>query len=453
MAVLLTVTGLVVYGIFRGDLNRSIDRSLVSRSAEVVAALRGSRAPPAVAGEGDDFTQVLAADGSLLAASPHVRGDALLAGAALRAAAVRPVMTEHPAIPALEGSLRIRAVPAASPRGRLIAVVGTALGERNDALRTLALLLGGGGAVALLLASLAGYGVASAALRPVEAMRRRAAAITPAGSGRRLPVPRSSDEIARLGKTLNEMLERIDAAFARERAFTADASHELRTPLSVLKAELELALRRGRSLEELHAALGSAAEETDRLARLAEDLLVLARVDEGRLELRTEPLDALELLETVAGRFAADSTGRRVRVAGGTLPIPLDGDRTRLEQALSNMVDNALRHGAGDVLLSAGASDGVVELHVVDRGDGFAPGFIDHAFERFSHAAEARSRGGAGLGLAIVAAVATSHRGTAHALNQPGGGADVWLELPRSNGTSGVSGAAGSPPGEAFVVP
>jgi signal transduction histidine kinase len=309
--------------------------------------------------------------------------------------------------------------------------VGTSLGERDDSLRTLAALLAGGGAVALLLSALAGYGVAAGALRPVEAMRRRAAAVRPGRSGERLPVPDSRDEIARLGVTLNEMLDRLEAAFARERAFTAEASHELRTPLGILKAELELALRQDRSPGELRAALESASEETDRLVQLAEDLLAIARLDDGRLPIRTGAVDADHLIASVAARFEsrAREGGRRVSAAANG-KLRFDGDRARLEQALGNMVDNALRHGAGEIRLSAVAREGSAELHVTDAGAGFDPEFIDRAFERFARAAGARGTAGAGLGLSIVAAVAASHSGSARAANRDGGGADVWIELP-----------------------
>jgi signal transduction histidine kinase len=292
--------------------------------------------------------------------------------------------------------------------------------------------------------------VASGALRPVEAMRRRAAAITPGEDGPKLPVPGSGDEIARLGATLNEMLDRLGAAFARERAFTADASHELRTPLGILRAEIELALRHGRSMDELRAALASAAEETDRLVQLAEDLLVIARLDQGRVPLRLAGLDARELLAGVAGRFEV-----RAREAGRSIAVSappearVRADRARVEQALGNLVDNALRHGDGPVRLTAVPRGATVELHVVDDGAGFPPGFVDRAFERFARADGARARGGAGLGLAIVAAIAVSHGGRARAANRPGGGADVWIEVPADAAgaqRSDTSSSRSSPP-------
>lgn len=436
MAVVLALTGVAVYRIFRGDLNSAIDGSLRTRSDEVAALVR--HAGPGldaslrqVGGEGDDFAQVLGTDGDVLAATPQVRGLELLSGPALRRAAHSTVVREHPPIGELDGSLRMRAVPVATPAGRRIVLVGTSLGERDDSLRTLAALLAGGGLVALVLSSIAGYGVAAGALGPVEAMRRRAASISRAEAGQRLPVPHSSDEVARLGLTLNEMLDRLEAGFARERRFTADASHELRTPLSILKAELELALRRGRSAEELHAALASAAEETDRLVRLAEDLLVIARLDGRELPIRHVEIDAARLLGTVADRFCARASrgGSTLRVEAAE-GIRVRGDETRLEQALGNMLDNALRHGGGEIRLAAVDHGATVELHVSDQGPGFPAGFIDRAFERFARADGARSRGGAGLGLAIVAGIAESQGGRAAAVNGSAGGADVWLELP-----------------------
>jgi two-component system OmpR family sensor kinase len=413
MAVVLAATGLVVYGIFRSDLNNTIDNSLRARADELASATSQHAAEAA---SGEDFAQMLRPDATVLAASRNVHARRLLTRADIARA---PAFIEHASVPPFDGRLRMRVVPV----GRQIVVAGESLGERDDSLRTLALLLAGGMAVALLLACLAGYGVATGALRPVEAMRRRAAAISGARVGERLPVPESADELARLGKTLNQMLDRLEAALARERMFVADASHELRTPLAILKTEIELALRRGRSAEELRAALESAGEETDRLVQLAEDLLVIARVDQGRLPLRAEDLGVAGLFAAVAERLGvcAEDPG----------PLRIHGDRAWLEQALGNLVDNAKRHGRGEVRLSAAARGGMVELHVTDEGDGLSPEFVPHAFERFTRADGARARGGAGLGLAIVAAIAASHGGSAHA-----DGADVWLQLPRLNDTS-----------------
>jgi signal transduction histidine kinase len=287
--------------------------------------------------------------------------------------------------------------------------------------------------VALLLASFAGYLSIGAALRPVEAMRSRAAAISAAELHERLPVPEADDEIHRLGNTLNEMLARLEVALERERTFVDDASHELRTPLALLKTELELALRYGNQSGELHAAVVSAREDVDRLIQLAEDLLVVARSEKGRLSIDLEPVAVVPLLgslrERFASRFATEGRALRIAVESGS-DLAVEGDRLRLEQALTNLIDNALRHGTGEVTLSARRADGHAELHVQDDGPGFPLDFLPRAFERFSRADAGRTGEGSGFGLAIVAAIAEAHRGYAQAANLPTGGADVWVSIP-----------------------
>jgi signal transduction histidine kinase len=262
-------------------------------------------------------------------------------------------------------------------------------------------------------------------------MRRVAADISAASQGRRLPLSRPDDEIRRLGETLNKMLARLESALAREREFVADASHELRTPLALLKTELELAVRQPRSPEELQSALRSAVEEVDRLAQLAEDLLAIARSDRGTLPIRPAPLKVAELFADVVHRFEARAAaaGRRIEVDDpGDLALVADG--LRLEQALGNLVDNALRHGSGTIRLAAIEREGQVETHVTDEGKGFPAEFLGHAFERFSQADKSRRSGGAGLGLAISEVIARAHGGWAQAQNHAAGGADTWLSLP-----------------------
>jgi signal transduction histidine kinase len=285
--------------------------------------------------------------------------------------------------------------------------------------------------VALLAASLGGYALAAGALRPVEDLRRRAEAVTP-GEPSNLPVPPAGDEVSRLALTLNDMLARLQAAVEHERRFVADASHELRTPLALLRTELDLALRRPRSREELESALRSAAEETQRLSRLADDLLLIARADQGPLPIRLEVVAAGDLLADAAARFAvrAEHQGRELRVEKTALEI--EADPLRVGQALANLVDNALTYGERAVELAAEERDGLVELHVRDEGSGFPHHFRARAFDRFSRADEARSRGGSGLGLSIVELVARAHGGTVGLADCPSGGADVWIAVPRA---------------------
>jgi signal transduction histidine kinase len=262
-------------------------------------------------------------------------------------------------------------------------------------------------------------------------MRRRASAVSATAPGR-LPVPPSRDEISRLATTLNEMLERLETSFEHERRFVADASHELRTPLALLRTEIEVTLRRPRSAAELETTLRSAAEETERLSRLAEDLLLIARADSGSLPIRREPVAAEDVLARVAARYAGAGSQAGRSVVAEETGVVLEADPDRLVQALGNLVDNALAHGAGSVTLFAYERGDAVELHVADDGKGFPDEFLPRAFDRFSRADEARGRGGTGLGLSIVDLIATAHGGSAGASNRSGGGADVWVSLPRA---------------------
>ena len=432
MALVLGATGLFVYARLGAALDDTIEAGLRSRAGDVSALVKQADSGLAESGrsplteQGENLAQVLDGSGAVLDSTPTVRGHALLDAAGLARAQRGTIVVDRGPPPGAEDPVRLLATPVRAQGRTLVAVVGAPVDDRNDALRNLAGTLLIGGPIALLLASLAGYGAAAAALRPVERMRRRAAEIQVAEPRTRLPVGPADDEIGRLGETLNLMLARLEAAFARERTFVADASHELRTPLAILKAELELALRAGRRVEELEAALRSAAEETDRLVQLAEDLLVIARVEEGRLPIRSTRLDAKDVVETVERRFAP-RIALGVRAPEG---LGLVADPLRLQQALGNLVDNALRHGGSRVELSAERVDGQVELHVRDNGPGFPVRFVDDAFERFTRADHGRGRGGAGLGLAIVAAIADAHGGAAGARNLPAGGADVWISVP-----------------------
>jgi heavy metal sensor kinase len=435
MAVVLAGTGALIYWRVAGDLRHALDDQLRTRAQDVTALVErggslGGTGSPLVE-RGESFAQLLSVDGRVLDASRPLGDERLLSSAELARASGGPTFADRPSVRGLDEPARLLAVPVTRNGERLVVLVGTTRENRAETLHSLLTAFLVGGPIALLLAGLGGYLLAGAALRPIEAMRRRAAAISADSLDERLPVPPSHDEVAALSVTLNEMLARIGEGVERERRFVADASHELRTPLSLLRAELELALRGERSAEELRAAIRSAAGEADRLTRLAEDLLLLARSEQGRLPLRLEPVDAVDVLETVAERFAARAAadGRAVEVDTHEAPV-VRADRLRLEQALGNLLDNALRHGAGRVVLAAGRSNGSLELHVVDEGPGFPEAFLERAFERFSRADEGRTGAGAGLGLSIVATVANAHEGSAHADNRPAGGADVWIAIP-----------------------
>ncbi|HET8653806.1 MAG TPA: ATP-binding protein [Gaiellaceae bacterium] len=403
MAVVLGATGAFLYFRLQSSLDEAVHETLAARLIDASAlAERG--------GTGRTVT-----DESLREITASTRP---------------PAQTELDRVPGIDGRVRLAWRVVEAPRGERLVVVGTSLGDRDEALAGLRTQLLIAAPIALLLASLLGYWLARSALRPVEAMRAEAAAISGSEPGRRLPAGKARDEISRLAVTLNEMLQRLERAIERERGFVADASHELRTPLALLKAELELALRRPRSEAELREAIRSAGAETDRLVRLAEDLLVLAQADDGRLPLRREHVRAADVISAVRDAFTlrAEAAGRSIE-AVGTNGTVLHADRLRLEQAVGNLVDNALRHGAGTVRLEVAHRGDQVELHVCDEGPGLPPDFLPHAFERFARGDEARTSGGTGLGLALVAAIAEAHGGGAHAGSD--GRADVWLSIPR----------------------
>jgi two-component system, OmpR family, sensor kinase len=333
-----------------------------------------------------------------------------------------------------EEDTRVSAAPLSGHAG-WVAVAGVALEAYDATQRQVMRGLAVGGAAFVAVAGLGAYWLARAALAPVERLRRQAAAISGRGDDAVLAVPRTKDEVAALARTMNDLLSRLWRALERERAFVADASHELRSPLAVLRGELELAGRPGRSTAELTTAVHNCAEEADRLARITDDLLVLARGDAGRLDLHLEETDLRQLIGCSAGiaapRLAAAHVTCRTDIPAGTR-VRVDPDRIR--QAVDNLLANAVRFSpAGSVIVISAREDGPgLRIDICDEGPGFPDDFLPHAFERFRRPDTARNRddGGAGLGLAIVQAICAAHGGHATARNIPGGGAAVSLWLP-----------------------
>ncbi len=438
LLLVLALAALFVYLRVSSELTSGLDDELDRRAAVLASIAADEPAPdsgslPAPDESDEGFSQILDSGGGLIATTGSASEPAPIDEAAVRAAGGEPGVVERE-VDGVDGEARILAAPVEGPDGQRIVVAAASTEDRAEALAGILGAFALGIPVAVLIASGLGYLLAARALAPVESMRRRAGGITLERSGERLPLPAAEDELRRLAETLNAMLDRIEAALERERVFVADASHELRTPLAILRAELELAGRPGRSADELRAAVESAAEETDRLSRLAEDLLVISRSDQGRLPINEETVEVTELLERVQDRFAtiARREDREISVHAPN-GLAADLDRLRVEQALGNLVDNALRHGGGAIRLSARREDGAVVLDVADGGPGFPPGFEANAFERFSRADEGRTGGGAGLGLAIVRAIAQAHGGTASVAEHDGAGAVVRISLPLSS--------------------
>ena len=424
--------GAIVYLRLEADLRAAADDGLVTRAEELVnEPVTGDTIEIGPSDVGDIFAQVVAADGRVIATTPGLEGDAfppadlaLVSGDTIRETVVQA-----------GGEPLVSRVLATRQQDGTLLVLGVAFDDQREALDRLLGLLVVVAPLAAGLAALVGWVVAATALRPVERMRLESEAISGSEPSRRLEVPATRDELAELGASLNRMLDRLEAALQRERRFVDDASHELRTPLANLKVELELALRRSRTPDELQAALRSAAVETDRLTSLAEDLLVLARAADGRLPVRREETELGPLVEDVAKRFAGRAEARGIALAttvgpGGTARV----DDARVRQALGNLIENAIVHTppGGRITVGLTRADGSVSMAVADTGEGFPADFLEHAFEPFSRADAARSPddGGTGLGLAIVRVVAEGHGGSVEARNNPGGGATVELTLP-----------------------
>jgi two-component system OmpR family sensor kinase len=410
---------------FRAELARGVDDGLQTR----LAAMSGDpvAAVESAARSDESFAQFVDEGGTLLTSAglderllPVSVTDGL-AQIRFFDGDVRTVEEEVP--------VRILAAPIGSAG---VLVLGVDVEDQREAVARLTALLAIGGPVLLAAVAALGCLLAGAALKPVERLRAEAAALSSIEPSRRLPVPATGDELQRLAETLNAMLDRMHDALDRERRLVDEASHELRTPLGVLKAEVDLALKEPRSREELEAALGSISQETERIRRLTQDLLVLARFDRGRVPVHRADADVSGIVERVAGEFAerARSEGVNLRTTGEGVRARVDADRVR--QALENLVDNALRHaGSGGVVeVRADLDRARLKIVVSDTGPGFPPELLHRAFEPFSRADDERAVDGAGLGLAIVRAVAEAHGGSTTARNLDGGGAAVAIEVP-----------------------
>jgi signal transduction histidine kinase len=266
-------------------------------------------------------------------------------------------------------------------------------------------------------------------LRPIAALTARAGALSSVPTGQRLPEPESRDEVGTLARTLNAMLERIDASALRERAFLDDAAHELRTPVAVLRAELELGLC-DPDPEAATRAVTAALAEADRLSSLANDLLVLARSRTDALDVQRIPVDVTSSVRATAQRVGR-AAGVEVGVSGEE--IVANVDPTALDQIITNLVSNAANAGASQVAVAVQAPAGpaALALTVDDNGPGFPDDLLPVRFDRFNRApGRAAGRRGAGLGLAIVAALARAHAGTITAGNgSPLGGAHIQVTL------------------------
>lgn len=313
--------------------------------------------------------------------------------------------------------------------------VAQSLAPVQDALESLRTQILWGLPLVLLLAGLGGYWMADRALRPMDRITRTAQAISASQLSQRIGYTGPQDEVGRLAATFDRMLDRLQAAFEHERRFTADVAHELRTPLTALKGRIGVIRSRPRTVAEHESALDDLEQEVDRLIRLSADLLLLARLDQGRLPWQPQPVDLSELLHVVAEQALPLAEARGVNLTDET-PVGLSimGDPDYLVRLFLNLVDNAVKYtpSGGRVLLRAGREAKTAWVAVSDTGPGIAPEHVPHLFERFYRVDEARSRnsGGAGLGLAIAYEIARWHGGTIEVQSEPGRGTTFTVHLP-----------------------
>ncbi len=289
----------------------------------------------------------------------------------------------------------------------------------------------------LLLAAFGGYWISRRALAPVGAVTRAARSISLQNLSERLPVPRTGDELQRLSETWNDMLTRLEASVQRITRFTADASHELRTPIALIRAAAELALRRDREREEYRRTLEQILAEADRMTRLAEDLLTLARSGSDQLTLPLAPVDLRAIVGNVIEESQPLAELQGIRIAAGdagdkSANVSAPANEAALHRLLLILIDNAIQHTPPGGTIQVCAERGLegCTISVADTGRGIDPADLPHIFDRFYRADPARNRnGGAGLGLSIAQAIAKAHGSEIQAESAPGAGSRFTLQL------------------------
>ena len=404
----LAVGGAVMVAALDATLRRSADTEALRTGRDVAALVEAGALPQPLPVPGGQVVQVIDARHRVRAAS--VNADRLVP--MLRTAEVATVRAGTPlSVPGHRigeiGPVRVVAVPAGVAGEPLLVLVAKPVGDFEQSVRVVGRTMLVAFPVLVLVLTVVAWRVVGATLRPVEALRAGAEEITGSARSGTLPVPGSRDEIHRLAVTLNGMLDRLDAARASQRAFVADAAHELRSPLANMRTELEVARRLGPATDWPQVADGLLAD-TERLARLVDDLLLLARADDAQPRRRMGPVELGGLLRAVAQRNPESP----VRVTDAP-PLWVEGDPDELHRLVANLVDNAVRHARTGVVLAA-AHDGPYQLvTVTDDGPGVPVADRDRVFDRFTRLDDARARdaGGAGLGLAIVRELVRRHGG------------------------------------------
>ncbi len=413
----------------RASLVSGVDLTLVQRADNVTPRVQADpqAAPLTELGDAEDgFEQVLAADGTVLRSTTNVDGASAVVAPRPPGSGDRFVTRRDVGLS--ESPFRVVARPVRTGHGPVTLVVAKNLDDVEESVRGLRSDLSVWVPVIVVGLGLLVWWLTGRVLRPVEAIRAEVADLGAADLHRRVPVPGHDDEIARLARTMNGMLDRIEAASERQEQFVADASHELRSPLTRLRTQLELAVAHPE--DESPATMRSLLSEVVALDRLLDDLLLSARLESERHPSRAPvDLDDLVLEEARRVRDASEIQVDTTEVGAGRVA----GDRSQLQRVVRNLTDNAVRHARSRVRLSVRERADVTEVTVTDDGPGVSPEDHERIFERFTRLDEARSRdaGGSGLGLAIVRDIVERHGGTITLDASSHLGARFVIELPR----------------------
>jgi signal transduction histidine kinase len=429
VGVAMVVGGVMLVAVLRDALTGEVRATARLRAAEVAADLQSGTRPEQLAvGDAEDLlVQVLDEHGVVVGSTPNVQGLPAVAR-------LRPGASANVDVPIDNDDFLAVAVAATTPEGRRLTVVVARVADMiGESTRIVALLLTVGLPVLLLVVVATTWRVVGRALAPVEAIRGEVDEISAAELHRRVPDPPGDDEVARLARTMNRMLERLQRALARQRRFVADASHELRSPVASIRQHAEVALAHPDRTTTAELADTVLAEDL-RVQRLVEDLLLLARADEHALPPRRRQVDLDDLVFDEARRLR-DTTGLHIDV-GAVSAGRVEGDPAGLRRVLRNLGDNAARHASTRVGFALAGRDGAAVLVVDDDGPGIPQGDRERVLERFVRLDDARARdaGGSGLGLAIVAELVAAHGGAVGIADSPLGGARVQVTLPRAGG-------------------
>ncbi len=431
LALALVGAALLLHDALRASLIRGVDGKARQGAQEVAALADAHQLPdPVPVAAGTLTVQVLDAHGHIVDASPGADRLVPLLPTVQAAADARTgkavLLDGRPyGIPYLVRVVAVRT------RGGELVIAGVPFGQVNDSVLAVTRALFVGTPVLLLLLAGVTWLVVGSTLRPISALRRGAQVVTATGRPRELPVPDARDEVHDLAVTLNDMLARLDAAQQRQRSLVSDTAHELRSPIASIRAQLEVALDHPEQ-QDWHETAGDVLADILRLARLAEDLLVLAKLDEGGTRAPAgRPVD----LTVLAAEEAERSASARVPVTASTAgPCVITGDVDGLRRLLRNLIDNALRYAKSGVDVTVQREGGDAVLTVSDDGPGIPAKDRERAFDRFVRLDDARSRdedetSGAGLGLAIVRATALAHGGSAR-LDDASPGLRAVIRLP-----------------------